>query len=169
MFSYDFNMRKFIIIVLFVYLSPLNSNAASLIGRLGIGMTNQVANGITAISMKIQQSRSSAIGGLFALDSSSSGVLYALGLKGYKYIYEEPQLNFYSSLAANTFTYLTILDEIQQGYQIDATFGAEFNFQGLESIGFSFEFGMGYSKVNDDAHFKTLGYNTLASAIHFYL
>ncbi len=162
-------MRNLLICLVLLCTYSHTVNAASLIGRLGIGMSNQVANGMQAISMKLQRSRSSALGGIFGLDSSSDGVQYALGIKGYKYIYEEPQLNFYSALTANTFTYKNASDVNEQGYQIDGTFGTEFTFQGLESIGFSFEFGVGFSKNQGETHLKTIGYNMIASAVHFYL
>ncbi len=168
MFSYDFLMRKIIQIGLLFFIISANSYAASLIGRLGIGASNQLTTGMDVISFKLQRNRSSAMGGVFGLDSSSEGMNYALGLKGYKYIYEEPQLNFYSSLAGYIFTYEDENNDTKQGYQVDGTFGAEFSFQGLESIGFSFEFGLGMHKYRE-THFKTIGYNVIASAIHFYL
>ena len=147
----------------------LQSHAASMTGRLGVGMTNQVASGMQALSMKLQRNRASAIGGHFGIDSSSDGMFYALGLKAYRYIYEEPQLNFYSSIAAGLFNYKNSSDDAEQGHQLEGTLGTEFSFQGLESVGFSFEFGLGLSKYNNETHLKTLGYNALVSAVHFYL
>ena len=43
------------------------------------------------------------------------------------------------------------------------------NFQGLESIGFSFEFGVSMYNYEGDSHIATTGYNFIRSAIHFYL
>lgn len=144
--------------------------AASLVGRLGIGMSNQLESEMQLISFKLQRNRSSALGGVFGIDSSTEGFNYAVGLKMYKYIYEEPQLNFYSALAGNLFTYEDqTTGNTDQGYQVDGTFGAEFSFQGLESVGFSFEFGVGLSKNQGKTHFKTIGHNILLSAVHFYL
>ena len=138
-------------------------------GRLGIGMTNQIENNMKALSMRLQRNRSTAIGGHFGLDSSSDGVIYALGLKGYKYIYVEPQLNFYSALSGGVFNYLNESDSLESGYQLEGVFGTEFSFQGLESICFSFEFGLGFSQYRNKTRLKTVGYNALVSAVHFYL
>lgn len=133
-------------------------------------MTNHLITEMPALSTKLQRNRSSALGALFGLDSSADGSFYAVGLKYYRYIYEEPQLNFYSALAGNVFTYNnTETDATEQGYQVDATFGSEFSFQGLESIGFSFEFGVGFSKYNGDSRVRTLGQSMIVSAVHFYL
>ncbi len=143
--------------------------ASSMLGRLGIGMTNHLVTEQSALSLKIQRNRSTALGGHFALDSNDDGVEYALGLKGYKLIYEEPQLNFYSALSVTYLSYLNDEDESKTGYQVDGTFGAEFSFQGLESIGFSFEFGAGLYNYDENTHIQTVGHNMIASAVHFYL
>ena len=122
------------------------------------------------LSLKLQRNRSTAFGGFFGLDSSDDGSHYALGLKYYRLIYEEPQLNFYGAFSAATFTYFDEADdETESGNQVDGLFGAEFNFQGLESIGFSFEFGVSMYNYEGDSHIATTGYNFIRSAIHFYL
>lgn len=141
----------------------------NLSGRLGIGLTNQVVTGIDAISFKLQRNRGSALGALVGLDSSSDQSNYAAGLKGYKIIYDEPQLNFYSTLSGIAFTFQDAEDDTESGYQIEAAFGTEFAFQGLESVGFSFEFGVGVIKEDGAAAVKTIGHNVIASAVHFYL
>jgi hypothetical protein len=163
-------MKKLIFLVVSIILFSVTANAAPLIGRLGIGMANHLESGMDLVSFKIQRSRSSAMGGHFGMDSSADGVLYALGGKLYKYIYEEPQLNFYSAIAGTLYTYQNNTSgNTDQGYQFDGTFGSEFHFQGLESIGFSFEFGIGFSKYQEETHLKTIGHNTIRSAVHFYL
>lgn len=165
-------MRKLILVIFMIFLSQisLHANAATRLGRLGIGMSNQVVTGIDAISMKLQKSRSLALGGLIGLDSSSESSKYALGLKLYRNIYEEPQLNFYTALSAIMFTYKSPTeDKTLNGYQVEGTFGSEFSFQGLESLGFSFEFGLGLTNNNDRTSLKTMGHNMIKSAIHFYL
>jgi hypothetical protein len=162
-------MKIIIFTMALLFFIPQSSYAASLIGRLGIGMTNHLESQMPAISLKLQRNRSAALGGHFGIDSGSGGVSYALGLKGYKYIYEEPQLNFYSALSGTYFTYKDLAEDTATGYQVDATFGAEFSFQGIESVGFSFEFGLGLSEYQSETHLKTIGHNMIASAVHFYL
>ncbi|MAX66545.1 MAG: hypothetical protein CME66_06385 [Halobacteriovoraceae bacterium] len=163
-------MKKILFTVLFISSYSSLCHGSSLVGRLGIGATNHLESKMPAISLKLQRNRSSALGGHFAMDSSSNGLDYALGIKGYRYIYEEPQLNFYSALAGTYFTYTNEADDkTEQGYQIDGTFGAEFSFQGLESVGFSFEFGIGLSEYQKETHLKTVGHNMMVSAVHFYL
>ncbi len=139
------------------------------LGRLGLGITNHLENDLQAFSMKIQKSRTMAIGGHLGIQADSSNSLYAVGGKLYRMIYEEPQLEFYTALEASLFTYISLDDETTQGYHLQGLFGSEFHLQGVESIGFSFEFGLGLSRAGDDVVLKTLGHNIIQSAVHFYL
>lgn len=142
--------------------------ALNLQGRLGVGFTNQLITGEPALSFKLQRNYSFAIGGLLGVNSEEDETSYAAGLKLYKIIYDEPQLTFYLSGMAAFFTYL-FEDESHNGHQFDGSFGSEFHFQGLESIGFSFEFGLGASRFEDKNRFGTIGNSFIKSAVHFYL
>lgn len=161
-------MTRNIIIIIALFTFSTSSFAMSLLGRLGIGTTNQVVTGIDALSIKLQRNRSTALSGLFGLNNSSDSSNYAIGAKVYRLIYDEPQLNFYSSLAAIMFTYQND-GNTESGYQVDGSFGTEFSLQGLESIGFSFEFGIGLNKYNGGSNIQTYGHHIVTSAVHFYL
>lgn len=154
-----------------VLCSVQSAQAMNLVGRLGIGYSNQLVTGMDTLSLKLQRNRATAFGALLGVDSSSDASNYALGLKAYRVIYDEPQLNFYSAFSGIFFTYQDPddTDKTENGYQIEGSFGTEFSFQGLESIGFSFEFGLGMNKYNGSANVSTVGHGVLASAVHFYL
>ncbi|MGZ3809806.1 MAG: hypothetical protein ACXVCE_17110, partial [Bacteriovorax sp.] len=78
-----------------------------------------------------------------------------------------PQLNFYfagmGALIDNKVNRTNY-----SGFQFDLSLGSEFHFTGLNSLGFSFEFGASAFKKKDFV-FQTLGNNFIVSAIHFYL
>ena len=139
---------------------------------MGIGASNQLANDIPAISLKVQQSKTFALGGLLGFESDQDNTIYGAGVKFYRIIFDEPQLNFYMAGLLATLTYLDEEeDKVKSGYQIDGTLGSEFHFSGLESIGFSFEFGI--SARDADAErgttIQTLGDQFIRAAVHFYL
>src|SRR5665647_1138055 len=125
---------------LFLFLIPSLTMAADMRGRLGVGATNQLANGLPALSIKIQQSKTFALGGVLGFQSDQDHTIYGAGVKFYRIIFDEPQLNFYMAglLAKENFVNGA---STKDGFQMDGTMGSEFNFSGLESIGFSFEFG----------------------------
>lgn len=163
-------MRQIFLIILALLLPSL-AMGADLRGRMGVGMTNQLANDIPAISIKVQQSKTFALGGLLGFKSDEDNTLYGAGLKLYRIIFDEPQLNFYMAGLLATETYLDENNKIESGYQIDGTMGTEFHFSGLESLGFSLEFGLSVRKAqpNGGSSFETLGDNFLKAAVHFYL
>lgn len=161
-------MQKiFLIVVMFI---SSFAYGADLRGRMGLGLSNQLANGLPAISMKIQQSKTTALGALLGFKSDEDNTLYGAGIKFYRIIFDEPQLNFYMSGLLAAENYLDDEDKVQSGYQLDGTMGAEFHFQGLESLGFSLEFGLSARKADESgSSFQTLGDSFLKGAVHFYL
>ena len=152
-------------------LVPTLCFGADLRGRMGVGLSNQLANEIPAISMKIQQSKTFALGGILGFKSDQDNTLYGAGVKLYRIIFDEPQLNFYMAGLLATETYLDEEKKAQSGFQLDGTMGSEFHFQGLESLGFSLEFGLSVRKADDSGGttFQTLGDQFLKAAVHFYL
>ena len=135
--------------------------------RLGVGMTNQLKNEFPAISFKTQKSRSFAYSGMLGFSSSEKNGGYGTGLKLYRNIFDEPQLNFYAAFAAALLSN-KIAGATYSGFQFDLSFGSEFHFTGLNSLGFSFEFGVSANKKKDFV-FETLGNNFFVAGIHFYL
>ncbi len=144
-----------------------NTHALEKTNRLGVGMTNQLKNEFPALSFKIQKSRSFAYGGMVGLSSSDTVGGYGTGIKLYRNIFDEPQLNFYMAGAAALLSN-KINGESHSGFQFDLSFGSEFHFTGLNSLGLSFEFGVSANKKKDFV-FETLGNNFLVAGIHFYL
>ncbi len=145
--------------------------AADLRGRVGVGMTNQLANEIPALSLKIQQSKTFALGALLGFKSDRDFTQYGAGLKLYRIIFDEPQLNFYLSGMFATQTFVNEENKIEPGHQVDGMMGTEFHFTGLESLGFSLEFGISVRKSQEQSGttLQTLGDNFLKAGVHFYL
>ncbi len=156
-------------VVCFFYLSmlPQKSMAFERMGRLGIGMSKQLKTDFPALSMKMQKSRSMSIGGLLGLSTDKTQGGYGAGVKIYRNIFDEPQLNFYFATTAALLSQ-KIQSTSYSGFQIDLTFGSEFHFMGLNSLGFSFEFGISGSKTQNFS-LSTAGDSFIVSGVHFYL
>ena len=135
---------------------------------MGIGLSHQLKNEIPALSFKLQQSRSFALGALLGYrNRASESSRYGAGLKFYRNFFEEPQLNFYGALLA---AWPLKVDSSggHDNFQFDFTLGAEFHFAGLESLGFGLEFGLSAYKLGRFA-VETVGDKFIASSVHFYL
>lgn len=153
-------------LVIFVFFT-VNSNASHQRGRLGLGFSNQFITGIPAISFKLQKSSTFALGGLFALNTHETKGGHGAGLKVYRVIFEEPQLNFYGSFLGALIGKKSGTTS-QSGFQFDFSFGSEFHFKGVESLGFSIEFGVSINKI-DSFSLETIGNHLLTAGVHFYL
>ncbi len=160
-------MIKKLTLCLFFLCFTTNSFSYDKINRLGVGFSNQLKNSFPALSFKLQKNRSFAYGGVASYSSSVDNGGYGVGLKLYKNLFDEPQVNFYlaglGALLSNTVNQVSY-----SGFQFDLSFGSEFHFQGLSSIGFSFEFGLSVYN-NEKFVFQTLGNNFIVSGVHFYL
>ncbi len=156
-------MHKLIFFVT-LFLFSFSSHAINMMGRTGLGFSSQLKGDLTGLSFKFQKTRDIAYGAIVAINSDDNNVDYGLGGKMYKLIFDEPHLNFFASglLAA-----LRTNDE--SGFQVDGTMGSEFHIPGIESIGFSFEFGFSINRLNSSTNIETVGYNFLSAAVHFYL
>ncbi len=132
-------------------------------------MSNQLANDLPAISIKMQQNKVFALGALLGFKSDDDHTQYGAGVRVFRLIFDEPQLNFYMAGTFASISYLDDKDKEKTGYQIDGTLGTEFHFTGLESLGFSCEFGVSVNDTGKGTTFQTLGNNFLKAAVHFYL
>ncbi len=131
-------------------------------------MTNHFQNNIPSISLKLQRSKAYALGLEVGTKFSDTDGGYATGLKFYRIIFDEPQLNFYGALMGAMLNQKTA-GVSKSGYQIDGTLGTEFHFAGLESLGFSFEFGLSINKLGEASAIETVGDSLIVGAVHFYL
>ena len=144
--------------------------ALDLDGRPGLGLSNQFIHGIPGLSLKIQHGPSMAFGVLAGFNTSNPSSKYGLGLKFYKIIFDEPQLNFYSSLLMATISSRQGENaDADKGYQLELALGSEFSFVNLNSIGFSFEFGLGIHKLGEETVLYVAGAHIVRAGIHFYL
>jgi hypothetical protein len=157
-----------ILLSLTVLLFSISSYSVERTGRLGVGMSNQLKNGLPALSVKIQKSKGTAFGALLGFDTDTKSGGWGAGIKLFRNIFDEPQLNFYGALMAGLMSQKEGVASSKTGFQIDATLGSEFSFSGLSSIGFSFEFGFSFNKV-DDFKVQTVGDSFIVAAAHFYL
>ena len=146
---------------------PVTSFATERIGRLGIGFSTQPINDVTALSFKIQRSKSFSFGGYFGIDTDDNGG-WAAGLKFYRNIFNEPYVTFYGAGSLGLLNQKEGPSSDKSGFQFDGTFGAEFSFESLQSIGIGTEFGISLYKI-DDFNVQTTGSQFLVALFHFYL
>jgi hypothetical protein len=135
--------------------------------RLGLGASTELQTNFPALSFKMQKNKTFAFGGLLGVSSDAQNGGQGVGIKLYRNIFDEPQLNFYMA-GMGAFLNNKVNSTSYSGFQFDLSFGSEFHFSGLNSLGLSFEFGVSAYKLNNFI-FRTLGNNFFVSSVHFYL
>jgi hypothetical protein len=153
---------------LFVLPSTSFAIGQDLVGRLGVGMTQTFAHHVSALSIKMLTSPSFAFGALLGMKDSDAEKSLGVGVKAYKIIFDEPLLQFYGAGMLAILTQKTAAKSYA-GQQVDLLLGSEFHFAGLESLGFSVEFGFSFHNLKDDFTIETVGHHFLQGGIHFYL
>ena len=147
--------------------APL-ANARDLQGRLGIGYNSQFVNSVVdsrvpGVSIKYALSRDLAVEAI-AGTRTSTPTNTVTGVKLYKNVFLETNLNFYASLGG-----AIVSANRASGAEFMGTLGAEFFIPGLESLGFSFETGGAlHSLSNGSMSFRTIGVSFLDAGMHFY-
>lgn len=155
------------LLLAFALAAPL-ARAKDLHGRLGIGYNGQFSNnqtifqGVPGISFKYSLTRDFAAS-LVAGMRSGAPTNSVVGLKVYKNIFLETNLNFYFFAGAGL-----LQASGESGSEFLGGPGVEFFIPGIESLGFSVETGASLSNITGDFHLKTIGVSFLDAGIHFY-
>ncbi len=146
-----------------------HSEARDLHGRLGLGYNSEWANshpqtlgGTPAISLKWGLTRDIGLGAIFGINTSSPSNSVT-AIKFFKNFFYETNLNFYFFFGAGLVSANSV-----SGAEFLSGFGAEFFIPGVESLGFSMEFGATFNNLSGSFALKTLGVGLFNAGIHFY-
>jgi|GEM_PF-2344410 len=136
-------------------------------GRLGLGFTNQIAvstdRTVPALSTKYYMDKGTAVGLGVGFDTRSTESQMAIGMKGYKNVFNESNLIFYMGLGL---AYVNYKGSKIQG---SAFIGSEFFFDKIPSLGLSFEAGIRGDSSSGSFAVRTTGDSFLTAGMHFYL
>ncbi|MBS1961473.1 MAG: hypothetical protein JST04_04605 [Bdellovibrionales bacterium] len=145
-----------------------DADARDLQGRLGLGYNAQFSNqrelngGVPAISGKYALTKDLAVEGVVGLATTTPSNS-VVGIKFFKNLFYENNLNFYGMLGAGLVTANT-----HSGVDLLGGFGAEFFIPGLESVGLSFEVGADMTNITGSMIFRTMGASFLDAGMRFY-
>lgn len=151
----------------FLLIASGGAEARDMQGRFGLGYNAQWANNtalnaVPGVSIKYAFTRDLAgelVGGVSTSAPSNS----AAGLKFFKNIFYENNLNFYFMVGAGLLSGGGLV-----GAQFLTGLGTEFFIPGLESLGFAIETGASLDNLSGSFILKTMGISFLNAGIHFY-
>lgn len=142
------------------------TQAKDLASRLGVGIKNNSSEDVPAVAVIYYPNHDFAITGGMGLDTKKDQSKFAVNGGVRKILFKENQLNFYFGGQLGIVNY-EVAGVKENGFELNALFGAEFFFTGLDSLGFSFEGGAGISSLKD-VRFRTIADSPVRAGITFY-
>lgn len=147
--------------------------AKDLTNRLGVGYANQFSEDLPSLAVRYypspQLGLSAALGVDTGDDSSGAPSKFGLMVRLFKIIFTEDNMNFYMGTGAGLLSREDVVaSKTDSGFELTGFVGGEFFLPGLDSLGFSFEAGIGVTSISSDVRFRTIGEHPLKAGIIFY-
>jgi hypothetical protein len=162
-------IKGLILLSLSLFSCALHSaHARDLQGRLGVGYNAQFSNyresggSVPAIAAKYALTKDIAAEAVLGV-ATTKPANSVVGLKLFKNLFFENNLNFYGMVAGGVVT-----AQSNTGVDLQAGFGTEFFIPGLESVGISFELGGQLTNITGSMVFRTMGASFLHAGMRFY-
>lgn len=147
--------------------------AKDLGSRLGVGFKNNNSYELPALAAVYYPNNDIGLTGSVGVDTQKDASKLALNAGIRKILFREDHMNFYFGGQLGLVNYelpktdVPTQSEKQSGFELQALFGGEFFFQGLDSLGFTFEAGAGLSALKD-TRFRTIADHPFRAGIIFY-
>lgn len=163
-------MRHNITISLFaicLFLLPNTVLSKDLSNRLGIGYSNQFSTELPSLLASYHPSAEMGLSAAIGVNTGPQNSKFGLLFKVQRVVFPEDNMNFYMGAGAGLLS--TKVDtRNESGFELMGFAGAEFFLMGLDSLGVSFEAGVGITSVSSGVTFRTIGDHPLRAGIVFY-
>lgn len=159
-------MLRIFIAVLLMGLCAEGAMAKDLTNRLGVGIKDDTSQAVPALDAVYWLRPDFAVTGGLGIDTrvDTSAFVAQGGVR--RVVFREDNMNFYFGGELGLVNY-QISGAKQSGFELNALFGGEFFLAGLDSLGFTFEGGLGVVSLND-VRFRTIANTPLTAGIVFY-
>lgn len=143
------------------------AQAKNLANRLGVGYKNQFSLNIPSIAAQYYPSDDLGFSGSLGIQTESDNSKFGLMLKLYKIIFPEENMNFYMGAGAGLLS-SKVGTVNNSGFEMSAYCGGEFFLPGLDSLGISFETGIGIVSLSNGVSFRTIAHTPIEAGMIFY-
>jgi hypothetical protein len=156
-----------LVLTLFILSSPL-VHAKDLTHRLGIGFSNQFTTmDLPSITAKYYPQAELGFAVNLGVLTEENNSRFGLSVKMMRVIFPEDHMNFYMGASAGLLS-SKIATVSNSGFELTGFCGGEFFLPNLESLGISFEAGVGISSVSNGVSFRTIADHPLRAGMVFY-
>jgi hypothetical protein len=149
-----------------VMVSTSTAGAKELTSRLGVGFRNAYAYDIPSVAAVYYPSSDLSVVGALGIDTEENASRSAFSAGVRRIIFKEENMNFHMG-GMLTFLSREVAGSSDSGFEMSAVVGGEFFFQGLDSLGLTFETGVGVTNVKK-VRFRTLADSPFRAGIIFY-
>lgn len=160
-----------LVLVSSVILMAPAAQAKELASRLGVGYRDALVSfSLPSIATIYYPSSNMGVVGALGVDTQDNQSAFALQAGIRRLIFMEENMNFFMggniAMVSQEQTVGVTTDK-ESGFEISAIVGGEFFLNGLDSLGFNFETGVGVSNL-DKVRFRTLGDSMVRAGMIFY-
>lgn len=140
--------------------------AKELLNRLGVGVKQNVSIGLSELATVYHFNPEMSLAGGLGIDTQKDYSRFSANVGLRRVVFKEDNMNFYMGGSVG------LLNQEQagskeSGFELNALFGGEFFFTGLDSLAFTFEGGIGIVSM-DEVRFRTIGNGPFSAGIIFY-
>lgn len=141
--------------------------AKDLTSRLGVGYSNQFSEDLPSLSVRYHPSQNLGITAALGVDTQKDQSKFGFMARIYKILFHEDNMHFYMGSGAGLLS-REQNGQNDSGFELTGFAGGEFFFTGLDSLGFSFEMGVGVTSISSEVRFRTIGESPFKAGITFY-
>lgn len=164
-------MLRFTPLILAAFaLMALPTQAKDLTSRLGVGYADQfgVEGGLPSLAVRYYPNPELGVAAHLGVDTEKDNSKFGFMAKVFRILFMEDNMNFYMGAGAGLISREQAGGTNDSGFELSGYFGGEFFFTGLDSLGFSFEAGVGVTSISSEVRFRTIGDHPLKAGIIFY-
>jgi hypothetical protein len=142
------------------------AQAKDLTNRLGVGVKKNTALDLAELATVYYPSSEIGFAGGLGIDTQKDASKFSANAAVRRIVFKENNMNFYMGGSLGLVNFETSAKK-QSGFELNALFGGEFFLTGLDSLGFTFEGGVGVVSA-DEVRFRTLADGPFSAGIIFY-
>lgn len=158
-------MKKILVLSCFLMLS-VSVQAKELTNRLGVGVKKHTSLDLPQLAAVYYPVSDIAFAGGLGIDTEKDSSRFTFNAGVRRVVFKESNMNFYMGGAVGLVNFETG-GKKESGFELNALFGGEFFFTGLDSLAFTFEGGVGVLSA-DNVRFRTIADGPFNAGIIFY-
>lgn len=155
-----------IFIANFIGVAP-QALSKELTSRLGVGYKNQFSVDLPSLAAQYYPNNEIGLSGTLGLATGNDNSKFGLMFRIHRIVFPEERMNFYMGAGAGLLS-SKVGTTNDSGFELQGFVGGEFFLPGLDSLGISFEAGVGIVSVSSGVTFRTMGDSPLRAGMIFY-